>query len=141
MNPHSRDPGLKALLIDAPVGRHFAQLHQDPASLAQAVGLYIETGIRRGTPVLVVAAADHTRMFMENLTRSLGSDIKGAQDDGLLALVDANFVLDQFMDHGMPDWSRFRQVLGNLFENRGLAGRPDSVRPCLRSPPRRSRST
>ena len=43
------------LLMDAPAGRHFAQLHKDPHVLADAVGIFVETGLVRGEAVLVVA--------------------------------------------------------------------------------------
>jgi hypothetical protein len=34
---------LDTLLIEAPVNRHFAQLHRDPQALTEAVTLYLET--------------------------------------------------------------------------------------------------
>src|SRR6266540_3933007 len=42
-------PLVSALLIEAPVNRHFAQLHPDPQALTDAVALYLQTGLGRGT--------------------------------------------------------------------------------------------
>ena len=53
-------PLVSALLIEAPVNRHFAQLHRDPQALTDAVTLYLETGLRRGNGVVVFASPAHT---------------------------------------------------------------------------------
>src|SRR2546422_7020318 len=57
-------PPVSALLIEAPVNRHFAQLHRDPQALTDAVTLYLETGLRRCNPVVVIASRKHTDLFL-----------------------------------------------------------------------------
>ena len=55
---------VSALLIEAPVNRHFAQLHRDPQALTDAVSLFLETGLRRGNSVVVVATSEHIDLFL-----------------------------------------------------------------------------
>src|SRR6266403_453442 len=60
-------PPVSALLIEAPVNRHFAQLHSDPQTLTDAVTLYLQTGLRRGNGVVVIASPAHTELYFNRL--------------------------------------------------------------------------
>jgi hypothetical protein len=54
-------PLVSALLIEAPVNRHFAQLHRDPRDLTDAVTLYLN-GLRRGSRS-GIASPTHTDLL------------------------------------------------------------------------------
>ena len=113
---------LSALLIEAPVNRHFAQLHRDPQALTEAVTLYLETGLRRGNGVVVIATPSHTERFLARLRQS-GLDPSQVLKSGQLELHDAERVLCKFMRNDMPDWDDFRKALSAVFERVRAFGR------------------
>jgi hypothetical protein len=80
------------LLIQAPVNRHFAQLHRDPEILADAVAIYLQTGLRRRNGVVVIATRRHTDLFLTRL-RAEGLDPGAFLKCGQLELHDAELTL------------------------------------------------
>lgn len=115
-------PLVSALLIEAPVNRHFAQLHRDPQDLTDAVTLYLETGLRRGNPVVVIAAPVHTDRFLTRL-REDGLDPAGFLKSGQLELHDAELTLRKFMYNDTPDWEDLRRAIGSVLERVRAFGR------------------
>ena len=115
-------PLVSALLIDAPVHRHFAQLHRDPQALTEAVTLYLQTGLRRGNGVVVIASPQHVDLF---LTRLREDDLDPATflKSGQLELHDAELSLRKFMRNDVPDWEDFRRAMGAVFERVRAFGR------------------
>ena len=103
------------LLINAPVGRHFAQFHRDNAGLADAVTLFIDAGLQRGTGVIVIASNSNMPLFEERLLGA-GIDIGAFDRAGQLRLLSAEAVMSQFMRGGMPDWTDFRRTMSPILE-------------------------
>src|SRR5206468_4755558 len=96
-------PLVSTLLIEAPVNRHFAQLHRDPQALTDAVSLYLQTGLRRGNGVVMIASREHTDRFLARL-RQDDLDPGLYLKSGQLELHDAELALRKFMRNDMPDW-------------------------------------
>ena len=113
---------VSALLIEAPVNRHFAQLHRNPQALTDAVTLYLQTGLRRGNPVVVIAARAHTALFLTRL-REDQLDPGARLKSGQLELHDAELTLRKFMCNDVPDWEDFRRAMGSVFERVRAFGR------------------
>ena len=113
---------VSALLIEAPVNRHFAQLHRDPRALTDAVTLYLETGLRRGNGVVVIAAPIHTELFLTRL-REDDLDPERFLKSGQLELHDAAETLRKFMRNDTPDWEDFRRLIGAVFDRVRAFGR------------------
>lgn len=107
---------VSALLIDAPVDRHFAQIHRDSKALVKSVSLFLETGLKRGHGVIAFATAAHTEQFLAHIERS-GLNPETCRRSGQLRLLDANAMLDRVMRAGMPDWSSFRRTAGSILES------------------------
>jgi hypothetical protein len=106
---------ISALLIEAPVNRHFAQLHRDTRSLTEAVGLFAETGLRRGNGVVAIATPDHTERLLERLAQN-GLDPEEFRRSGQLEILDAEAVLARFMHGDKPDWTDFKHTVGTVLE-------------------------
>jgi hypothetical protein len=115
-------PLVSALLIEAPVNRHFAQLHRDPQALTDAVTLYLQTGLRRGNPVVVIASPVHTERFLARL-REEELDPATFLKSGQLELHDAELTLRKFMYKDTPDWEDFRRAIGSVLERVQAFGR------------------
>ena len=115
-------PPVSTLLIEAPVNRHFAQLHRDPQGLTDAVTLYLETGLRRGNPVVVIASPRHTELVLARL-REDDLDPGAFLKSGQLELHDAELTLRKFMCNDMPDWDDFRRAMASIFERVRAFGR------------------
>src|SRR6267154_5393107 len=90
----------RAPLIEAPANRHFAQLHRDPGALTAAVTLYLQTGLRRGNGVVVIASPEHTDLFLMRL-REEDLDPGTFLKSGQLELHDAELTLRKFMRNDM----------------------------------------
>jgi len=116
------DPPVNTLLIEAPANRHFAQLHRDPQALADAVSVYLETGLRRGNGVVVIASPKHTELFLGRL-RADDLDPGAFLKSGQLELHDAELTLRKCMRNDMPDWDDFRRAMGAIFERVRAFGR------------------
>jgi hypothetical protein len=115
-------PLISALLIEAPVNRHFAQQHRDPQALTDAVTLYLQTGLRRGNGVVVIATPTHTDRFLTRL-REDDLDPGVYLKSGQLELHDAELTLRKFMRNDVPDWEDFRRAIGGVFERVRAFGR------------------
>jgi len=115
-------PPVDALLIEAPVHRHFAQLHNDPQTLTDAVTLYLQTGLHRGNGVVVIASRVLTDHFVRRL-REDDCDPGAWLKSGQLELHDAELTLRKFMCNETPDWEDFRRAMGSIFERVRAFGR------------------
>jgi hypothetical protein len=113
---------VSALLIEAPVNRHFAQLHRDERGLTESVNLFVATGLRRGNSVVVIATPEHTALF-RNRMREDELDPTRLEESGQLEMLDAHACLSGFMRDGMPSWDEFRQTIGTVLERVRAFGR------------------
>lgn len=115
-------PLVSALLVDAPANRHFAQLQRDPQVLTDAVALYLQTGLRRGNGVVVIASSLHTDRLLSRLYED-DLDPHLFLKSGQLELHDAELTLRKFMRNDTPDWDDFRRTMGAMFERVRAFGR------------------
>ena len=115
-------PQISTLLIDAPVGRHFAQLHSEKADLVTSVCLFLRTGITRGQGVVLISSRFATDEYLDCLERE-GIDVETARRSGQLVVKNAEDTLASFMVGDMPDWGRFRRLVGSILEEVQAFGR------------------
>lgn len=87
-------PVAPPLLVDAPAGRHFAQLHRDAEAMAESVFAFLEAGLRRDNSVLIVADAAAVDRLFERLSANKLHP-KSLSVSGQLTVLDPNTVLEQ----------------------------------------------
>jgi hypothetical protein len=90
------------LLSSAGPRDHIVQLYQDQKFLNRAVCRFAAGAIANGEGVILVPTAAHWEAFRPRLEAE-GVDVKAAQDDGQLTVVDADELLPRFMKDSMPD--------------------------------------
>ncbi|HEU4611072.1 MAG TPA: MEDS domain-containing protein, partial [Kofleriaceae bacterium] len=90
-------------------GRHIAQLYRSPAFLADAVGLYLAEGVRRGESCLVIAVPENRDAILAAMARH-GAEPSQLIAAGRLALHDAEQMLSDLIDGGRIDRTRAEQV-------------------------------
>ncbi len=113
-----------ALLIDAPVRSHFAQLERSSEALTQAATVFLETGLRRnGVAVVFVATATRVSI-LEQLSRN-GLDVDQLQATNRLIVVEGESALDRLMESGTPDWNEFQRLVGSILDRAAATGEGD----------------
>jgi hypothetical protein len=90
------------LLSSAGPRDHIVQLYQDQQFLNRAVCRFAAGAIANGEGVILVPTAAHWEAFRPRLEAE-GVDVKAAQSDGQLTIVDADELLPRFMKDSMPD--------------------------------------
>jgi hypothetical protein len=109
------------LLVDAPPGRHFAQLHRDAEALTESLFVFLEAGLRRDS-VLVIARSDQVDRLFDRLIAHRYHP-KALCDAGQLAVLDASSIVEQFVHAGLPGWTAFRSTLGPILSRLQSYGR------------------
>jgi hypothetical protein len=107
---------VRTLLVEAPAGRHVAQLHRDSRSLVTSVGLYVATGLERGAGVVIVATPDHTEAILRYVGRA-GLDAGAMRRSGQFIVLDAEATLARILRGGQPVWSEFQRIMGPVIEH------------------------
>jgi MEDS: MEthanogen/methylotroph, DcmR Sensory domain len=98
---NDRDPWHR-LLADAAPRDHIVQLYQDQHFLNRAVCRFAAAALANGEGVILVPTKEHWKAFRPRLEAE-GVDLEAAQRNGQLTVVDAHYLLPQFMSDGMPD--------------------------------------
>lgn len=101
------------LLHDAAPKDHIVQLYQDEQFLNRAVCRFAATAMAHGEGVILVPTAAHWDAFCPRLEAE-GVDVKAAQEQGQLTIVDADELLPTFMGEQMPDGPVFLGLAGEV---------------------------
>jgi hypothetical protein len=101
------------VLHDAGSKDHIVQLYQDEQFLNRAVCRFAAAALAHGEGVILVPTAAHWDAFCPRLEAE-GVDIKAAQAQGQLTVVDADELLPQFMGEKMPDAPVFLGLAGEV---------------------------
>ncbi|HEY1938614.1 MAG TPA: MEDS domain-containing protein [Candidatus Angelobacter sp.] len=92
---------------------HIVQLYQDEQFLNRAVCRFAAAALAHGEGVILVPTAAHWDAFCPRLEAE-GVDIKAAQAQGQLTIVDADELLPSFMGEKMPDAPVFLGLAGEV---------------------------
>lgn len=101
------------ILAEAPLGRHFCQIHDDAETLTKAVTAYTRIGLLSGNAAIV--AAEQARLkALETALRTGGVHFDECVRTGQLTLLDADALLAKIMVGDTPDAGAFRKVVGDV---------------------------
>jgi hypothetical protein len=109
------------ILAEAPLGRHFCQIHDDTETLTKAVIAYTRIGLLSGNAA-VVAAEPARLASLESALRDGGIHFDECVRTGQLTLLDAGTLLGKIMDGDMPDPDAFRTIIGGVLANVAARG-------------------
>jgi hypothetical protein len=101
----------RALLHDAGPKDHIVQLYQDEEFLNRAVCRFAAAALAHGEGMILVPTAAHWEAFYPRLEAE-GVDIKAAQAQGQLTVVDADELLPLFMGEKVPEAPVFLGLAG-----------------------------
>ncbi len=101
---------------------HVVEFYETETFLADTVSKFIGPGFYDGGAAIVVATAEHRRLFATAL-RDAGIDTEHAIAADRYITVDARTLLDRFMADGFPDPTRFRETVGALLARAGEGNR------------------
>jgi hypothetical protein len=99
------------LLAEAPLGRHFAQVHRTLDTLVESAFAYLEGGVRRGNSLLVIAGGEQIDRLFDRLSAARlhpNALLKGGQ----FAVLESRAIQQQCVVNGLPEWAEFRKTLG-----------------------------
>ena len=113
------------LLVDAPAGRHFAQFHRDAETLTEAAFVFLESGLRRGNSLLIVAPSGRVENMFDRLSSGRFHP-KSLIDSGQLGVMDSTPIVEQLVSNGETEWARFRGMLAPVLAR--LAPRGNGTR-------------
>ena len=102
-----------SVLHDAGPKDHIVQLYQDEQFLNRAVCRFAAAALAHGEGVILVPTAAHWEAFCPRLEAE-GVDIRAAQAQGQLTVVDADELLPRFMGEKMPDAPVFLGLAGEV---------------------------
>jgi len=105
---------------------HAVRFYEDEMSLCRIVSGFIAEGVVIGQPGLVIASAPHNECILDNL-RAAGIDVAELQQNKQLLLLDAREMLNEFMESGLPNPERFKEVASAAMRRVG-GGRDRTIR-------------
>lgn len=110
------------LLVEAPAGRHFAQFHRDADTLTDAAFVFLQSGLRNGNSLLIVAPSRRIEQIFDRLS-SGKLHPKSLIDSGQLAVMDSTPIINQLVGNGQTEWARFRGMLAPVLSRLAPRGR------------------
>jgi hypothetical protein len=103
---------------------HIVQFYEAEDALVENVGRFLGAGLRSDEPVIVIATPEHRMAFSERLVAS-GVDVAAVCSSGQLTMLDARHTLSQILVDEVPEWTRFRSVIGAAIKSSRI-GRADA---------------
>ncbi len=103
-------------LFSSPARAHHAvQFYESEDFLCDVVARYLNGGLRAGEPAVLLITPERARGIFKRLKKG-EYDVEGGLASGQLTLFDARETLGKFMVADMPDWCRFKAVVGGVLE-------------------------
>ena len=96
---------------DAGEDEHFLQFYEQESALLQSVTEYVQHGLETGAAAVIIATGAHLEE-LERALRARGVSVPVAAARQQLVMLEAVATLGRILDQGVPQWSRFVEVVG-----------------------------
>jgi hypothetical protein len=94
---------------------HAVRFYKDSDSLCAIVASFLKDGFAESQPAVVIATAKHGRMIAKCLSKA-GLDVEDLKVKRQIFLLDADWLLSQFMIDGMPNAGLFKRAVAPILE-------------------------
>jgi|HubBroStandDraft_2_1064218.scaffolds.fasta_scaffold04116_1 PAS domain S-box-containing protein len=111
LSPDPRDLAPRRQIANPPQGDHVAYFYEKSDALLDALSNFIGAALGAGNAAVVIATKEHREGLQHRLT-ACGIDIHRAVNQGRYVELDATKILSEIMVEGMPDGTRFLEVVG-----------------------------
>lgn len=101
---------------------HDVASYRNEAAFVEDFARFIETALRVGNPVILVASESHRHRLLKELERR-GWDVAGAIREGSYTPLDASEMLAIFMENDWPDPTRLADLVGSVIEKASKAAK------------------
>jgi hypothetical protein len=108
-------------------GSHAVQFYADDESLLVGFTRFIETALKLGNAVVVVATRPHQNDLLQRL-RARGLSVGAAIEQGTYIPLNVEEALSTFMADGLPDPVRFRKVTSDVLTTAARAAKGENPR-------------
>jgi MEDS: MEthanogen/methylotroph, DcmR Sensory domain len=108
-----------SVLADADAPSHIVYPCTDESLIAESVGIFAASGLRKGDAVVLVTT-DRRRKTIESRLTAETFDIESLKRTGQLAFLDAGALLSAIGADGMPDAQNFKRHLGQIIDRASL---------------------
>jgi PAS domain S-box-containing protein len=115
LSPDPRSLALRWQAASTLAGEHVAYFYQASDSLLQALCDFIGPALGAGNAAIIIATKEHIEGLEQRLT-ARGLDTHKASQQGRYVALDASETLAKIMLHGMPDGSRFAEIVGGAMD-------------------------
>src|SRR5580692_4282907 len=115
LSPNPRNLALPWQAARTLPGEHVAYFYQASDSLLQALCDFIGPALGAGNAAIIIATKEHIEGLEQRLT-ARGLDTHKASQQGRYVALDASETLAKIMLHGMPDGSRFAEIVGGAMD-------------------------
>src|SRR4051812_24768938 len=101
---------------------HFVQIYEADDAFIDTLTGFIAGALRQGEGAVVIATPSHREQLLWRLEID-GFDIRAAERDDRLVLLDTEEIISTFMVNGWPDEDAFALSIRNILARAGRGGR------------------
>jgi hypothetical protein len=102
---------------------HTVLVYDEDRELVEEVAAWLGAGLDQGGAAVGLVSAEHLR-GLRALLADRALDVRALESDGRLTLRDADAILPDVLEHGVPSRARFERTVTRLLDRASVGGRP-----------------
>ena len=109
------------ILTEAPIGRHFCQIHDDAGTLTKSVDAYARAGLVAGHSVILITEPTR-RTALEGSMREAGIDVAACLHRDQLVWFDTEALRHEVLAGDVPDFAKLERLFSDALARTAAAG-------------------